>query len=353
MLRIATVGHFRFKGPYLVWDNPLEQTQSILNQKAREELFLLLESQTINGVMVASSEDSFPELQNLGVLQHFSDEPPNAEFAVLDMWPDIPPLARDYAFASGVRSDGAIAQLDEHHQHLREKLALAGPPHHLWEDLIFTKREVNLPHSERKGYTRSFKSVLDSRKSARFTNAEIESAPLSSLASILYDSASFSKRPTTNEQKAGNIHFRSSPSAGGLCSTEIIVRVSGCDSVENGYYLYHPGNHSLLFLNHLESYEEWNTAVGKQSHVVDAPIHFITIGDPRVISWKYDSLNSIRTLWLEIGHLSQVIQMVATANDHRSRGISLFREDIIANSAGLDWRSFLWGMLIAIGPRGD
>ena len=76
------MGHFRFKGPYLVWDNPLEQTQTILNQKAREELFRLLDSQTISGVTVVSSEDSFPELQNLGVLQHFSNDPPipNARF---------------------------------------------------------------------------------------------------------------------------------------------------------------------------------------------------------------------------------------------------------------------------------
>lgn len=47
--------------------------------------------------------------------------PPNTECTVLDMWPDTPPLARDYAFASGVRSGETIAQLDEHHQHLREK----------------------------------------------------------------------------------------------------------------------------------------------------------------------------------------------------------------------------------------
>lgn len=353
MLRMATVGHFRFKGPYLVWDDPLEQTQTILNQKAREELFRLLDSQTISGVTVVSSEDSFPELQNLGVLQHFSNEPPNTECTVLDMWPDTPPLARDYAFASGVRSDETIAQLDEHHQHLREKLALTGPPHHVWENPIFAKQELNLPHGETISYTRSFKSVLNSRKSARFTNTELKSISLRSLASILYDSASFSKRPTTNEQKSGNIHFRSAPSAGGLCSTELIVRVSRCDSIDDGYYLYHPKNHSLLFLNHLEPYKEWKTAVGKQSHVVDAPIHFITVGDPRVISWKYESLNSVRTLWLEIGHLSQVIQMVATATDHLSRGISLFREDIIADNAGLDWRSFLWGMLIAVGPRDD
>ena len=130
------------------------------------------------------------------------------------MWPDTPPLARDYAFASGVRSDETIAQLDEHHQHLREKLALTGPPHHVWENPIFAKQELNLPHGETISYTRSFKSVLNSRKSARFTNTELKSISLRSLASILYDSASFSKRPTTNEQKSGNIHFRSAPSAG-------------------------------------------------------------------------------------------------------------------------------------------
>lgn len=210
---------------------------------------------------------------------------------------------------------------------------------------------IPVSSQERKAKKTPSKGELAPRKLDWFNSRRLKAQGSGS--DIASGSGPFSKRPTTNEQKAGNIHFRSSPSAGGLCSTEIVVRVSGCDSVENGYYLYHPGNHSLLFLNHLEPYEEWNTAVGKQSHVVDAPIHFITIGDPRVISWKYDSLNSIRTLWLEIGHLSQVIQMVATANDHRSRGISLFREDIIANSAGLDWRSFLWGMLIAIGPRDD
>lgn len=109
---------------------------------------------------------------------------------------------------------------------------------------------------------------------------------------------------------------RTSPSAGGLHPTEAYLLIQRVEDVAPGLYHYHVGDHALEPL-HMLSPEEALTVAGRFVAQQDwlARAHTLVVLAPRFYRhfWKYrDHSKSYRAVTLDVGHLSQTLQISAT-----------------------------------------
>jgi putative peptide maturation dehydrogenase len=109
---------------------------------------------------------------------------------------------------------------------------------------------------------------------------------------------------------------KTSPSAGGLHPTEAYLLVQHVENLAAGLYHYHVGDHALEPLQ-LLSDEEALALAGRFVAQQDwfARVHAMVILAPRFTRsfWKYrDHAKVYRAVTLDVGHLSQTLQISAT-----------------------------------------
>ncbi len=109
---------------------------------------------------------------------------------------------------------------------------------------------------------------------------------------------------------------RTSPSAGGLHPTEAYLLIQRVETVPPGLYHYHVGDHALEPLQTLAADAALSLAgrfVAEQSWF--AHVHVMLLLTPRFARslWKYRNHAKInRAMTLDVGHLSQTLQITAT-----------------------------------------
>ncbi len=107
-----------------------------------------------------------------------------------------------------------------------------------------------------------------------------------------------------------------SPSAGGLHPTEAYLLIQHVDGVSPGLYHYHVGDHALEPLRSVDADEAYALAMKFLAHQHwFAAAHVIVILAPRFKRsfWKYRRHAKVyRALTLDVGHLSQTLQISAT-----------------------------------------
>jgi putative peptide maturation dehydrogenase len=109
---------------------------------------------------------------------------------------------------------------------------------------------------------------------------------------------------------------KTSPSAGGLHPTEAYLLIQRVDGVSPGLYHYHAGDHALEPLRSVDADEAYALAMKFLAHQHwFAAAHVIVILAPRFKRsfWKYRQHAKVyRALTLDVGHLSQTLQISAT-----------------------------------------
>jgi putative peptide maturation dehydrogenase len=142
----------------------------------------------------------------------------------------------------------------------------------------------------------------------------IRNVPFSVFSQILHRTFGAQASHAVNAETA--IVKKTSPSAGGLHPTEAYLLIQRVENVAPGLYHYHVGKHALEPLQMLAPDEALALAgrfVAEQDWLARA--HALVVLAPRFTRhfWKYrDHFKSYRAVTLDVGHLSQTLQISAT-----------------------------------------
>jgi putative peptide maturation dehydrogenase len=138
--------------------------------------------------------------------------------------------------------------------------------------------------------------------------------PLATFSRILHRTFGAQTAHTVTRDVA--IVKKTSPSAGGLHPTDAYLLIQRVDDVEPGLHHYHAGDHALepiRLMSSTEAHALALTFLAHQDWFADA--HAIVIYMPRFLRsfWKYRNHAKVyRAVTLDVGHLSQTLQISAT-----------------------------------------
>jgi SagB-type dehydrogenase family enzyme len=104
---------------------------------------------------------------------------------------------------------------------------------------------------------------------------------------------------------------RGSPSGGGLNASEAYVYIGNVEGVASGIYYYKPDTNSLIFMCDIP--ESLGGFLEGQHFINDIPFGVFLTSRFDKMWWKYEHSRAYRVSILDIGHLSQTFQLVATA----------------------------------------
>lgn len=213
---------------------------------------------------------------------------------------------------------------------LREK---HGPPPPAVLELGATRDRIGLPDA---GHD-AFDALLDARTTCR--NFDPQAAlPLATLARVL--ARTFGARARMPVADDYDVIKRTSPSGGALHPTECFLIVQRVAGVAPGLYHYHVGAHALEPRPlpdgcALAAFAQ--TAVAGQHWFADAPV--LCVLAPRFGRnfWKYrNHPKAYRVCILDVGHLSQTLQLCATREGLGSFVTAAINEVDIERAFGLD-----------------
>jgi putative peptide maturation dehydrogenase len=165
--------------------------------------------------------------------------------------------------------------------------------------------------------TRPAPTAIDTllRRRATCRNFDLaRDVPFSIFAHMLH--RTFGAQATLDVNAETAVVKKTSPSAGGLHPTEAYLLVQRVEKVPPGLYHYHVGDHSLEPLQMLARDEALALAerfVAEQDWFARA--HALVVLAPRFTrcSWKYRAhAKMYRAVTLDVGHLSQTLQISAT-----------------------------------------
>ena len=125
------------------------------------------------------------------------------------------------------------------------------------------------------------------------------------------------------------VRGRTSPSAAGLTMFDGYVLVQNVSGLENGIYLYHDEVHALSRISASSDYD-LSELLCDQFWCRSLPVGLFLVGDMQRV-WVKDPLpRGYVSSYLEAGHLSQNIQLLATGLGYKTWITGTFRDDLLS-----------------------
>ncbi|MFJ2365368.1 SagB family peptide dehydrogenase [Pseudomonas sp. NPDC087697] len=206
-------------------------------------------------------------------------------------------------------------QWAEHYfNHCQEVISRHAPPPH---PLAHLHREnmLCLPApladeaiDERNG----FRQALLQRKTCR--SYLDKAVSLNDVSTLLYLCLGYLKERETDTSELIPVMFRarrSSPSGGGLNASEGYLYAYNVQGLDPGIYYYHPDAYALTLLSRLK--EPLGSLLQGQHFVDNIPFGIFITSRLDKMWWKYRHSQAYRVSLLEIGHISQTLQLCATS----------------------------------------
>lgn len=128
---------------------------------------------------------------------------------------------------------------------------------------------------------------------------------------------------------------RSSPSAGCLQATEAYLIALNITNLERGVYHYRSHQHKLTKLED-DVKPNLSQLLCHQSFAVDAGFLIVMTSRFDKLWWKYPHSRAYRSALMDIGHLSQTFNLVATANNLNTWLTGYFIDDQLNNLIKVD-----------------
>lgn len=154
--------------------------------------------------------------------------------------------------------------------------------------------------------------TLNKRSTARqFTKAPIK---LEELSTLLEHTLGFIERRTLNDHPCTLSELqnrRSSPSSGGLNSIEGYVFINNIEYLEQGLYYYDPLRHELHRCGITKL--KLSDLLSGQNFVNTLPVGLFLTSRLDKLWWKYEHSRAYRMALIEVGHVAQTFQLLATA----------------------------------------
>jgi len=205
------------------------------------------------------------------------------------------------------------------------------PPHFL--SRVHADRRIQLEHPE----PLPLDELLRSRTTCRNYDTS-RTLPRPLLSRILH--RVFAAQATQPVIDDVAILKKTSPSAGGLHPTEAYLLIQRVDGLSPGLYHYHAGDHALEPLHLVDSDEAYALAMKFLAHQHwFAAAHAIVMLAPRFRRsfWKYRQHAKVyRAVTLDVGHLSQTLQISATEFGLGAFVTAAINEGDIEQALGLD-----------------
>ncbi|NBA94049.1 SagB family peptide dehydrogenase [Pseudomonas sp. R5(2019)] len=154
--------------------------------------------------------------------------------------------------------------------------------------------------------------VLLKRKTSR--NFQKKCVPLTEISNLLHYSLGFLEERMLQADTGlpeNLCHRRSSPSGGGLNATEGYLYVKNVDGLNAGFYYYNPLNHTLTVTS-AESKSTLGELLSGQHFSDDLAFGIFLTSRLDKLWWKYEHSRAYRMAFVEIGHISQTFQLLAT-----------------------------------------
>lgn len=168
-----------------------------------------------------------------------------------------------------------------------------------------------LPNESLKEY-HSLHYALIKRKTCRsYLN---KSVSLEDLSTLLYLSLGHLKERTHETSKLTPASFRarrSSPSGGGLSSSEGYLYAYNVRGINPGFYYYHPTLHALRLIRRAQ--EPLGSFLNGQHFIDNLPFGIFITSRFDKLWWKYPHSRAYRVALIEAGHIAQTAQLISTA----------------------------------------
>lgn len=185
---------------------------------------------------------------------------------------------------------------------------------------LFTKRvgeHVALPKpSQERFNSKSLLSSLLNRKTCRQFNSEaVTKTDLSDLLYITFGLVHGDWNEFDEMDMKVTAIRKSSPSGGGLHPTEAYITVLRVEGLESGIYHYNCHEHSLTKIGGAINDQQLIQLLWGQYYCKGMAFGVFLTSRLDKAWWKYKHSRAYRNVLLDIGHLSQTLQLAATAID--------------------------------------
>lgn len=158
----------------------------------------------------------------------------------------------------------------------------------------------------------SLKQSLINRKTCRtFEKSSIE---LPVVSDLLYLALGYLSERESDANELVPSMFRarrSSPSGGGLNCSEGYLYANNVRGLDPGFYYYHPQKHALKMLSRTQ--EPLGALLQGQHFANDLPFGVFITSRLDKMWWKYPHSQAYRVSLLDVGHISQTLQLGATS----------------------------------------
>lgn len=189
---------------------------------------------------------------------------------------------------------------------------------------------VPLPLANLAELSRDLSSVLQQRKTSRhFKKIPVD---LSTISDLLFTTfGKFHGDTHCQELAARGVktvgYRRSSPSAGCLQATEAYLVALDVKGLPRGVYHYRAHSHSLTLIR--EEIHDLGKSLCHQDFACDASCLVIMTSRFDKLWWKYPHSRAYRSALLDVGHLSQTFNLVATAYNLNTWITGYFIDDML------------------------
>ena len=206
-----------------------------------------------------------------------------------------------------------------------------GMPPPMFIERCTDDERISLPQAPRD----EFDDLLDARATCR--NFDAATLPVEQLSRVL--ARAFGSRGELHAAEDFDVAKKTSPSGGGLHPTECYLVVQRVEGLPPGLYHYHAGTHGLEPLRVVDGFDVAafaRTAVACQDWFADAPVLCVLAPRYGRNFWKYrNHPKAYRVCILDVGHLSQTLQLCATREGLGSFVTAAINEIDIEHAFGL------------------
>jgi len=135
--------------------------------------------------------------------------------------------------------------------------------------------------------------------------------------------------------EAGDFHFRTVPSAGGLFPIETYIFANSVEGLDQGIYHFRPHAYDLELIKSGDLGRAFAQAALGQDMVAHAHVTFIWTAVVERSKWKYRQ-RAYRYLYLDAGHVAQNLYLAGTASGLGICGVGALYDDAVNALIGVD-----------------
>lgn len=199
----------------------------------------------------------------------------------------------------------------------------------------------------------SLSTVLNLRSTTRNFNGEPIS--IEHLSEILYKSLHIS--PTTYNDKKSQLGStllkRTSPSSTGLQSCDAFLIVNNVKDIDSGYYFYDSLRHEIQLVTQENDLADLSYIMADQYWAINFSVGIVLTIDLKTVWIKDKNIRGYLSAYLEAGHISQTVLLLATSCGINTWITGSFRDNVLSEKLKISDNSVFPVFFVGLGYGDD